>query len=80
MTKYENGVGFAKYISSPDDNGVYTLTNVARGAILEFSSVGFITQEVQYEGTPAVNVILAPDREALEEAMVVAYGTVKKGS
>ena len=63
-----------------NDNGVYTLTNVASGAILEFSSVGFITQEVQYEGAPAVNVILAPDREALEEAMVVAYGTVKKGS
>ena len=26
VTKYENGVGFAKYISSPDDNGVYTIT------------------------------------------------------
>lgn len=26
VTKYENGVGFAKRISSPDDNGVYTIT------------------------------------------------------
>lgn len=25
-TKYENGVGFSKRISSPDDNGVYTIT------------------------------------------------------
>ena len=63
-----------------DVNGAYTLTGVARGAILEFSSVGFLTQEVQYTGDPVVNVILSPDRESLEEAMVVAYGTVKKGS
>ena len=63
-----------------DENGVYTITAVTPGAILEFSSVGFLTQEVQWDGKPAVNVILAPDRESLEEAMVVAYGTVKKGS
>ena len=63
-----------------DDNGAFTLTGVARGAILEFSSVGFLTQEVQYNGEPVVNVILSPDRESLDEAMVVAYGTVKKGS
>ena len=63
-----------------DENGVYTITAVTPGAILEFSSVGFLTQEVQWDGKPAVNVILAPDRESLEEAMVVAYGTVTKGS
>ena len=63
-----------------DDNGVYTITGITPGAILEFSSVGFLTQEVQWDGKPAVNVILAVDRESLDEAMVVAYGTVKKGS
>ena len=63
-----------------DDNGAYTLTNVAPGAVLEFSSVGFLTQEVLYDGKPVVHVILRPDTESLEEAMVVAYGTVKKGS
>ena len=63
-----------------DDNGVFTITGVPAGAILEFSSVGFMTQEVQWDGKPAANVILAPDKESLEEAMVVAYGTVKKGS
>ena len=63
-----------------DDSGAYVLTNVPRGAVLEFSSVGFLTQEFPYNGEPVVNVILATDRESLEEAMVVAYGTVKKGS
>ena len=63
-----------------DINGVYTISGVASGAVLEFSSVGFITQEVAFDGKPAINVILRPDTESLEEAMVVAYGTVKKGS
>ena len=63
-----------------NDEGVYTLTGVMPGSVLEFSSVGFLTQEVVWDGKPAVNVILAVDRESLEEAMVVAYGTVKKGS
>ena len=82
-----NGIPFASVVVkgtmngvATDDDGYFTLTNVARGAVLEFSSVGFLTQEVQYDGQSPVNVILAFDRESLDEAMVVAYGTVKKGS
>ena len=63
-----------------DDNGAFTLTNVPANAVLEISSIGFLTQTVQVNGKSVINVSLSPDSEALDEVMVVAYGTVKKGS
>lgn len=62
------------------DDGTYVLENVPNNAVLEFSSIGYVTQEVAVNGRSVINITLALDSEALDEVMVVAYGTVKKGS
>ena len=62
------------------DDGTYILEGVPSNATLVFSSIGFVDLEVPVNGRNLVNAILTPDTEALEEVMVVAYGTVKKGS
>lgn len=62
------------------DDGTYTLDKVPANATLEFSSIGFITQEVPVNGRAVINIALVPDTESLEEVMVVAYGTAKKGT
>ncbi len=68
--------GTASGVSS-DANGGYALS-VASNAILEFSSVGFKTQNVPVAGKSVINVDLEPDFEALNETIVVAFGTTTK--
>jgi len=63
-----------------DDAGVYVLDNVPAGAALVVSSIGFKDATVEVGGRARVNVTLDPDSESLDEVMVVAYGTVKKGT
>ena len=67
-------------IATSDDNGEYALDNVPNDAVLVFSSIGFKTIEIPVNGKAVVNAILPPDTEVLDDVMVVAYGTVKKGS
>ena len=58
-----------------DFDGNYTLQNVQENAILEFSYVGFQTLEVPVNGRQTINVTLALDQEALDEVVVVGYGS-----
>ena len=62
------------------DKGTYVLDKVPNDAVLIVSSIGFVDQEIQVGGRQLIDVVLRPDSEALDEVMVVAYGTVKKGS
>ena len=62
------------------DDGSYVLENVASNAKLVFSCIGYLDQEVDVAGRSVVNVIMAPDMESLDEVMVIAYGTAKKGT
>lgn len=62
-----------------DANGNYSINAPADG-ILEFSAIGYKSQEVQVAGNAAINVSLAPDQELLDETIVVAYGTATKSS
>ena len=89
VTSAEDGspVSFASIVvkgttnmATSGDNGEFVLNNVADGATIVVSSIGFKTIEIPVNGKAYIDVILAPDSEALEEVMVVAYGTVKKGS
>ncbi|WP_460486076.1 SusC/RagA family TonB-linked outer membrane protein [Capnocytophaga sp. HP1101] len=61
-----------------DFDGKYTLTEVARGAIVEFSSVGYKTLDLKVTGEQ-LNAKLAEDTQNLEEVVVVGYGTQKRG-
>lgn len=60
-------------------NGGFTLPNVNRGSVIQISFVGYLTQEVVWNGKP-LQIILKEDTKTLEEVMVVAYGTTKKES
>lgn len=61
-----------------DIDGKFTLDAVARDARLLVSYVGMKTLEVAAQ--PNMRITLAPDIQALDEIMVVAYGTAKKSS
>ena len=71
--------GTMKGIAS-DENGAYTLDGVPSSATLVFSSIGFTNQEAAVAGRRRIDVTLSPTAESLEETIVVAYGTAKKGS
>ena len=66
-------------VASADD-GTYVLDKVPNDAVLVFSSIGFNDMEVMVNGRSRIDAALVPNTEALDEVMVVAYGTVKKGS
>ena len=60
-----------------DFDGRYAL-DVKNGDKLQFSYVGFTTKTVEITGQQELNVSLEQDTEALEEIVVVGYGTRKK--
>ena len=48
--------------------------------VLTFSYIGMKAQDVKINGRKVINVVLHEDVEALEEVVVVGYGTQKKSS
>jgi TonB-linked SusC/RagA family outer membrane protein len=49
-------------------------------AILVFSSIGFKTQEIELNGQTTVNLNMEDEAQALDEVVVVGYGTKKKAT
>lgn len=60
-----------------DADGNFTVS-VNAGATLVFSFIGFATQEVVVGSQSNLNVSLATDVKALQEVVVVGYGTQRK--
>jgi|SRR5690554_5224069 len=60
-----------------DSEGNFTLSNVSSDAILEISYVGMVSQRIAVNGRTTINITLTEDVEALEEVVVVGYGTQK---
>ncbi|MCJ8164962.1 TonB-dependent receptor [Pontibacter sp. E15-1] len=59
-------------------DGTYSLRMAQASGTLVFSYIGFLTKEVPLTGQTTVNVVLTEDMKALEEVVVVGYGTQKK--
>ena len=59
-------------------DGEYTISVPNDNAVLEFSYVGYLTEEFPVEGKSTINISLVEDIQALDEVVVVGYGTVKK--
>lgn len=57
-----------------DFDGNYTLT-AEDGAILIVSYIGYKTQEVAINGRSTINFTLDEDAEALDEVVIIGYGT-----
>lgn len=61
-----------------DIDGKYTIEDVPANAVLQFSYIGYITKDVTVGNLKTVDVILLEDSQALEEVVVVGYGTMRK--
>lgn len=60
-------------------NGRYEI-NAASDAVLVFSFIGMVTQEVPVQGRDVINVAMNSDMVGLDEVIVIAYGTTKRES
>ncbi|MDP9081788.1 MAG: TonB-dependent receptor [Bacteroidota bacterium] len=61
-----------------DVNGKYVLNDIDGGATLVFTFVGYNTQEVAINNRETVDVKLVESQRALNEVVVVGYGTSKR--
>ena len=60
-----------------DFDGKFSIPNVKKGDIIEISFVGYKTQEIVWQGK-SLNIVLKDDTQALEEVVVVGFGSQKK--
>ncbi len=63
--------------TSTDFDGNYSINVSDTNATLVFSYIGYVTKEMKVSGN-TLNVVLAEDLAALEEVVVVGYGSRKK--
>ena len=61
-----------------DAEGRFTLSHVKTGDLLQISFIGYVTQEIRYNGQSQLQIHLQEDSQALEEIVVVGYGVQKK--
>ncbi|MFC2129299.1 SusC/RagA family TonB-linked outer membrane protein [Bacteroidota bacterium] len=59
-------------------DGDYVINVSSDTSVLVFSYVGYQTLEIPVSGQTVINAALGPDTEALDEVVVIAYGTQKK--
>ena len=72
VLKGDNGTG-----TITDINGRYSL-DVPENAVLIISYIGYTSIEIPVKGQSEINVTLKEDSQAIEEVVVVGYGTQKK--
>lgn len=65
--------------TTTDMDGNYSLT-VPDGSMLQFSYIGYQSQEIRTKGKAIINVELLEDSQQMDEVVVVAYGTAKKST
>ncbi len=63
-----------------DADGRYNLQVPGEEAVLVFSFIGYMSQEVPVKGKSTINIALVEDVESLEELVVVGYGTQKRAT
>ncbi|MBN1414633.1 MAG: TonB-dependent receptor [Bacteroidales bacterium] len=61
-----------------DIDGNYSIALTQPDAVLVFSFVGYLSEEIESAGKNKIDVLLIEDIQRLDEIVVVGYGTVKK--
>src|SRR5690606_9119636 len=61
--------------TTTDINGRYSLNVPNNDVILVFTYVGFVSQELTIDGRTSINVELEADNTALNEVVIIGYGT-----
>uniref|UniRef100_UPI004047CEB8 SusC/RagA family TonB-linked outer membrane protein n=1 Tax=Mariniflexile sp. TaxID=1979402 RepID=UPI004047CEB8 len=64
--------------SLTDFDGNFSIRVANQNSILKISYVGFLNQEISVQGKNTINITLKEDLEALDEVVIIGYGTVKK--
>src|SRR5699024_5592257 len=64
-------IGSVMYI-----DGNFYMAEVSENAVISISYIGYQTQDIPVKAT--INVVLKEDSEALNEVVVIGYGTQKK--
>ncbi|GAB3498495.1 TonB-dependent receptor [Spirosoma knui] len=64
--------------TSTDAQGSFRLTVADDQAVIQFSSVGYLGQEITVGNRTTLTVTLQEDNKSLSEVVVVGYGTQKK--
>ncbi len=64
--------------TTTDGSGQYSMSVAGSESILIFSFVGYVSQEIVVGNSSTIDVSLVADTKALEELVVVGYGTQKK--
>jgi TonB-linked SusC/RagA family outer membrane protein len=59
-------------------DGSYHIEVPAENAVLVYSFIGFVDQEIQVAGRSKINITLVTEHTGLDEVIVVGYGTKKK--
>lgn len=72
--------GTPKIGTVSDANGKFSLAGVDSKMVLRVTSIGFETQEILIGNKIKIDIVLKLDNEALEEVVVIGYGTQKKSS
>lgn len=60
-----------------DMDGKFSLT-VSENAVLQVSYIGYVAQEIKIGNKGSFNITLKEDTQALDEVVVIGYGTMKK--
>ena len=63
-----------------DVDGNYTIKVPSKSAVLRFSSIGFVTQEITAGNRGKLNLTLKPNVTELGEVVAVGFGSQKKAS
>lgn len=61
-----------------DLDGKFTIPGAKAGDVIQISYVGYVTQEITWDGNKILNISLSSDSKALEEVVVTAMGIKKE--
>jgi len=64
--------------TTTDFDGNYTLNNISNGDVIVFSYLGYKTQEIAYTGQAKIGVVMKAESQALNEVVIIGYGSVRK--
>ena len=61
-----------------DFDGNFTIKDIPEKSVLKISYIGFKEQKIAVAGKSSINITMQEDAAALDEVVVVGYGTMKK--
>lgn len=56
--------------------GRYSITLPQKTESLQFSFIGYLSQDKKVSSIPVINITMLPDSQALNQVVVVCYGTL----